>query len=313
MTQEQHSAVHLDHLGVIDVSGDDASTFLQGQFCNDVTALPQPGSQLTGFCSPKGRLLAAPILLRRHGGFRLLLPIDLLESFLQRIRMFVLRADVTFTHRDDVAVLGVVDPASSLWSTAGLAVPDAALSVTENGDASALAWDDRNAKRWLVVVPSEALAGVETDVTGSWRLADIRAGLPTVVAATREVFVPQMVNFAAVGALSFTKGCYPGQEIVARTQYLGKLKKHMQRFVAVDGVTPDQVPSAGDVLGEPGSADAGEVVDAVAGANGTLEALVVVRRERAVDAGLPLPGGGELVPAALPYELPGDEPDAEAT
>ena len=127
------------------------------------------------------------------------------------------------------------------------------------------------------------------------------------MAATGESFVPQMMNFSEVGALSFTKGCYPGQEIVARTQYLGKLKKHMQRFVAEAG----ELPTAGDTLGDAGSADAGDVVDAVKRADGGIELLAVVRIERDAQAPLPLVGGS-AIPAGLPYMPPGLGGDAEA-
>lgn len=299
MEENSLAAVRLTHLAAIDVTGGDAASFLQGQFCNDVAALTSPGGQRTGFCSPKGRLLAAPVLQQLTHHHRLLLPLDLVGSFLQRIRMFVLRADVTFTLREDLGVFGVYDDEAAVLASIGLSLPRTPGEVTEHDHTSAMLWDQHERERWLVVAPISQLGDVPADDIGRWRLDDIRAGLPSVVAATREAFVPQMLNFAAVEALSFTKGCYPGQEIVARTQYLGKLKKHMQRFVAASG----ELPQPGDVLGEAGSADAGEVVDAMRTGDGGIEALVVVRKERAADASLPLEGGGAALPASLPYPL----------
>jgi len=228
------STVHTHRLGnlaIIDASGTDTESFLQGQFCNDLSALSSPGSQLTGYCTPKGRLLAAPLLQRlADDSYRLVLPADLVETLLPRLRMFVMRAEVTFVHREDLVAVAVFDAADPLFKAHELDAPPEALGTRSSGDASVMKWDDPLLDRWLMVLP----------VAGAPPEAGTAAG-------------------AAVGALSFTKGCYPGQEIVARTQYLGKLKKHMQRFVAEAG----ELPTAGDTLGDAGSADAGDVVDAV--------------------------------------------------
>jgi folate-binding protein YgfZ len=325
------STVHTHRLGnlaIIDASGTDTESFLQGQFCNDLSALSSPGSQLTGYCTPKGRLLAAPLLQRlADESYRLVLPADLVETLLPRLRMFVMRAEVTFVHREDLVAVAVFDAADPLFKAHELDAPPEALGTRSSGDASVMKWDDPLLDRWLMVLPvagappeagtavgaaAGATAGDEAgDEAGSgdeiWRLANIRSGSPSIVAATGESFVPQMMNFSEVGALSFTKGCYPGQEIVARTQYLGKLKKHMQRFVAEAG----ELPTAGDTLGDAGSADAGDVVDAVKRADGGIELLAVVRIERDAQAPLPLVGGS-AIPAGLPYMPPGLGGDAEA-
>lgn len=306
MNVSNNPPLRLDTLAIVDVSGADAESFLQGQFCNDIAGIPMPGSQLTGYCSPKGRLLAALLLQRLPEAFRLILPADLLNTFLVRVRMFVMRADVTFTHRDDLTAVGLFDAADPLLQTRGLVATADALGVAVSGDNSVARWPDDQLQRWVMILAKSAISSDMADGSERWRLADIRAGLPSVVDATREAFVPQMMNFSEVQGLSFTKGCYPGQEIVARTQYLGKLKKHMRRFVADAG----ELPLPGQVLGEAGSTEAGEVVDAVQREDGGLELLAVVRIAREEGATLPLVGGAAHL-ADLPYTPPGSAAESE--
>ena len=346
----------LPALVAVDVTGDDAGPFLQGQLCNDLVALAPGAAQLNGWCSPKGRLLASPTVHRLADGFRLVLPADLVPGFVQRLRMFVLRAAVSVAPRDDLVALALFAPADAAgegiaraWldavgvgsgdddlaagtapraalgpdGTSALVVhglragPDAASGAT-SGAASGAA----PLRRLLAFVPAtsaaasaDAVAAAVPGATalsaaaadGAWRLADVRAGLPQVRAATRDAFVPQMVNFGEAGGLSFKKGCYPGQEIVARMQYLGKLKRHMRAFRTA-GAPIGARPVPGDALDARGAdgapaAGAAEVVDAVALDDGSVELLAVVR----VDAGdveLDV-GGAPARPFELPYVPPG--------
>ncbi len=320
-------------LATVDVTGPDAESFLQGQLTNDLGLLGAGGVQLQGWCSAKGRLLAALIVHRLPDGFRLVLPGELAAPFVQRLGMFVLRAAVSVVRREDLGALAAflpdaaaADPALAALGLelAGLPPEGPAAVLGEDGS-SVLRWHpvhgeaerDAVATRLLAIVP---LAGVgETlrsadaslarlspdEVDAAWRLGDVRAGIASVRGATREAFVPQMVNFGEAGGLSFKKGCYPGQEIVARMQYLGKLKKHMRRFrtdvagadlpvpgAHVAGLSPDGARTEG----------AGEIVDAVR-VGDALELLAVVR----IDAeGLRLDVGGEpAYERPLPYALPG--------
>ena len=311
MSNTSESPGPLGQLAVIDATGSDAESFLQGQFCNDTGALDSSGAQLTGYCSPKGRLLATPILQRLDTGFRLIVAADLADTFAARLRMFVVRApdgslqDVTLKVRPDLACVAVFDANDPIFASTGVSAPENHMAVAVSDEVSVMRWADDENPRWLAVMPVTTLpdhiqGDKAREAESSWRLANIRTGMPIVVDATREAFVPQMMNLAEVDGLSFTKGCYPGQEIVARTQYLGKLKKHMQRFVAASG----ELPAAGQTLGEAGTAEAGEVVDAVALDDGSIELLAVVRIERPAAAPLPLTGG-EAQPSTLPYLLPG--------
>ena len=344
----------LSALVAVDVTGDEAEPFLQGQLCNDLVALAPGAAQLNGWCSPKGRLLASPTVHRLADGFRLVLPADLVPGFVQRLRMFVLRAAVSVAPRDDLVALALFAPADAsgegivrAWLDAagvglgddGLAAGTAPRAALGPDGASALVAHELRAgpdtapgaaplRRLLAFVPAASVDAVAAAVPGAaalsaagtdgaWRLADVRAGLPQVRAATRDAFVPQMVNFGEAGGLSFKKGCYPGQEIVARMQYLGKLKRHMRAFRTVGapgGATPvpgdaldargaDDALAAAGAAGAAGTAGAAEVVDAVALDDGSVELLAVVR----VDAGdveLDV-GGAPARPFELPYVPPG--------
>jgi len=301
---------HLSAHRVIDVEGADAAPFLQGQLCNDVAAL-QPGrAQINGYCTPKGRLLASFVLQRRPDGFRLILPeATVAEAFAKRLGMFVMRSAVTLRVRDDVAVVGLIGDASA---PDGLPTrPEAVLEATDDGDASLLRWHDDPVQghRLLGVLAPRAAADLP-DGEQAWRLGDIRAGLPSVRTGTVESFVPQMVNFREIDGLSFKKGCYPGQEIVARMHYLGKQKRHMRRFVATGATSAtgqSVLPSPGQSLGEGGAA---EVVDAIATVDG-IELLAVVR-VGPLEHGLSLGDQGPTaIDAVLPYR-PGQPADEQA-
>ena len=332
-------AVSLDlpSLTVVDARGRDAASFLQGQLSNDLIG-GAGRARLAGYCNPKGRLLALPLVLTLgDGGLRLLVPEELVDGFMQRLGMFVLRADVTFERRESLRCRGLLvpdDDADGGTLAHGVAAlpdqaPEAVLDVLSANDGAEevqlLRWHDASlpfaCRRYLVVARGEANeAGDATGATvgadarsgdavatadeSAWRLGDISAGIPRIAAANREAFVPQMVNLEQVGGLSFRKGCYPGQEIVARMQYLGKLKRHMRRF-RVGGATAPI--GAGDPIVAGADGDAGRIVDAVADGDGT-ELLAVVRV--GLDPAALALHGAPLEPRPLPYPI--DSPDAVA-
>ena len=316
----------LPHLAVVDARGADTVTFLQGQLSNDLAGAGASRACLAGYCNPKGRLLALPLVLTlADGGLRLIVERGLVEGLLQRLRMFVMRADVTFSPRDDLVCLGLTGaadggeaPAHGVAALSG-PMPGDVLEVVGGADGSDGAqlcrWHDVPAdgpgeasarRRYLIVVAGDAVpADAGADGERAWRLGDIAAGLPRIVAATREAFVPQMVNLQLVDGLSFRKGCYPGQEIVARMQYLGKLKRHMRRFHVAGGDAPPVEP--GTTLAAGDDADGGTVVDAVRTSAGT-ELLAVVRI--ATDPASLRVGEAALEPRPLPYALGDEAPTA---
>ena len=240
----------LSRFALLKISGTDAGGFLQGQLSNDVNALDVKSNgapvvtdavdigrwQLSGYCNPKGRLLALFYLFKQGDDYFALLDQDLLEPIAKRLTMFVMRSKVTITHMAEAAFAGALSVESAAqWSGLVLGTPKHG-DVISSGSKSLLAVN----KRFLVVMhgggPTARQELSASDL--NWRRADIDEGLPWVNAATSERFIPQMLNLDLVGGISFKKGCYTGQEIVARMHYLGNLKQRM--FLA--GV--EQLPDA---------------------------------------------------------------------
>jgi folate-binding protein YgfZ len=266
----QDFAAPLTHNALLSVTGDDAVAFLHGQLTNDVQALAVGAAQWNGWCSPKGRLLATFLLVRRPGGFLLLLPAEIAAGIAKRLGMYVLRSkvairDVTAAH----AIWGVAGPGALRQAGAGLP----AMRAQDSGERFAVALD---ASRALVIAPPGAgIDGVERGTPEDWDRELIHAGIPIITAATQDAFVPQMANFELVGGVSFRKGCYPGQEIVARTQYRGILKRRMA--LAHSQVRPSPGQSVyGAAFGEQA---AGMVVNAAAAREGGFDLLVVAQLE----------------------------------
>ncbi|TVQ88458.1 MAG: folate-binding protein [Chromatiaceae bacterium] len=273
----------LSHLGIIRASGADAIKFLQGQVSNDLRELSATHSQLSSHCSAKGRMLAIFRMLRVGEDLLMVLPRVQMETLLKRLRMFVLRSEVSLADAsDELVCLGLLlraaDNGAGQQAAGTVAValaerfnplPATANAMLQVGAASLIRVAGEQ-PRYLFVGPADSAqtlweavagAGAERADADAWALADIRAGLPTVLPATSDTFVPQMANLHLVDGLSFHKGCYAGQEVVARMQYLGKLKRRMY-MAEVECVQP---PQPGDPLAAPGSQSEqvpGRIVDA---------------------------------------------------
>ena len=310
--------VDLSHLTVINVSGGDAVDFLQGQFCNDLSAVSGDRAQLSGYCTPKGRLLALPVVVGTESGFLLLVPDSVSEAFVKRLSMFVMRADVTIEIKDECLCTGIISDSAGEWGerfSPSLELAEEPLSAAIEPATHGISWHPmeiggaRRQRRLVIAAESQQLADWQnhrdrpTSSASVWRLGDIQQGVPSVIASTSDAFVPQMVNLQLINALSFTKGCYPGQEIVARMQYLGKIKRHMLRYaISLDDVADASVvPCAGDALVNGDDGNAGVVVDAVI-LDGHVELLAVVKVS--ADANTFAFQGAALSAATLPYDLP---------
>jgi folate-binding protein YgfZ len=220
----------LARYGLLSVTGSDARAFLHAQLTNDIENLPPSRAALAGWCSAKGRLLASFLVIPVAEGFLLQLSRDLVPAVLKRLSMFVLRAKARIADESDTwRQFGV-------WGDGvpGLDVPGDPLGTAEKGSTLAVRAGDA---RFLVLTRDPALFGEAAPIPESrWTLDEIRAGRPLISAATQDQFVPQMVNFDTLGAVNFQKGCYPGQEIVARAQYRGQVKRRMQLLQAPPGV-----------------------------------------------------------------------------
>ena len=212
----------LSRYGLLSVSGDDAREFLHAQLTNDIRNLAAERAALAGWCSAKGRLLASFLVIPSPQGFLLQLARDLAAPVAKRLAMFVLRSKVKIADLSEAwAQLG-------LWGEE-LGGPD----VSWDGEVVTVRVGD---KRFLRAGPHGALAATAADAgEEAWALQEIRAGRPLISAATQDLFVPQMVNLEALGGIDFHKGCYPGQEIVARAQYRGQVKRRMFHLQAPAG------------------------------------------------------------------------------
>ena len=309
----------VSHIGLIAVQGADAATFLQGQLTNDIREVavidaatgPAHRSQISAYCSPKGRMLACMRIFMRNDIYYLSLPRDILDATLQRLRMFVLRAKVTLTDASDTLVYvgyageQAVTTLTTLLGTVPANINDViyinGLSVLrlpglsprfgiigEAGAVQAL---------WNILHASARPVGA-----GAWDLLDIRAGIPTVYSTTRDTFIPQMTNLDTIGGISFKKGCYTGQEIVARMHYLGTLKRRML-LAKIATETPPQPGDALYVSGTENLQSIGNIVTAQSSPHGGYETLAVVEIKSA-DAGkihLHDVTGPTLTFAPLPY------------
>jgi folate-binding protein YgfZ len=226
----------LSRYGLLSVTGADARAFLHAQLTNDIEHLAPDRWALAGWCSAKGRLLASFLVIPAPQGFFLQLARDLAEPVAKRLAMFVLRAKVKISDESNTwAQHGVWD--------ADIPGPD----VAWNGIIATVRIEPR---RYLQLGPAAELRDAPNADEVQWTLQEIRAGRPLITRATQDQFVPQMVNFETIGGVDFQKGCYPGQEIVARAQYRGQVKRRMVHAHAPAGVVlvPGQEFNGGMVV-----------------------------------------------------------------
>jgi len=299
------AVIDLSHLGIISVEGPEAEAFLQGQLSNDVRELSDTHTQLSSHCSPKGRMLASFRVLRTGERILLVLPRAQLDAVLKRLRMFLLRTKATISDTSDALVcIGVVGSCAESalgpefgplpGDTNGMRRSDDAALIRVAGPAPRVLLIGPPAQAQLLWQRAVAEAGAVEADPDLWALHDIRAGLPTVVPETSDAFVPQMANMQLIDGVSFTKGCYTGQEVVARMQYLGKLKRRM--YVAE--VEADTPPAPGTPLAAGGSTSEqgpGLVVDARPTGPGRVAMLVVAEISAAEEGGLALGNNGPVL------------------
>jgi len=296
----------LSHLGVIGVSGEDSQTFLQGQSTNDVRLAPER-AQHNSLCTPKGRMLASFLLWRDDDGYALQLPAALQAGIQKRLAMYVLRSKVKIRDASAESVrlgLAGVGAEQLLQKTFG-ALPADVPGVARHSRGTLIRLGQ---SRFEIVTTAELAPDLwhelsqESTPAGSicWEWLEIQAGIPVILPQTQEQFTPQMANFEAIGGVSFTKGCYTGQEIVARTQYLGKVKRRL--YLA--HVVADSVPQPGDELF---GADqtTGMVVNAQPAPGGGYDLLAVIPTG-SVETGTihyKTPDGPALGFLPLPYQV----------
>ena len=266
--------LHDPLMASVEVRGPDAAGFLHAQLTSDVTALAPGRVALSAWCSPRGQVRNLFWLVRRCDGvrFSLIAPADEADGLARRLRAFVLRAKVEVIRTAD-RVLGAAGPGSEAFVSRQAGSLPAPGSATESGQRSAVRPPGGPA-RFLVLGPDPIPAEAPR---GEWRRLEIRAGIAWLTDEIRESFIPQMLNLDRLGALSFDKGCYPGQEVIARTRYLGRLKRRLYPGHMPAGARP--VPGAPVRCGE---RNAGTIVAAEQDdTNAGYELLAVVPTELA--------------------------------
>ena len=304
----------LDGLAVLAIAGPVAASFLQGQLSCDVAALETGSCRYGSFNSPKGRMLANFVLWRRSpDGFGMLLASDIAEAVAKRLRMYVLRSKVTIA---DVSAntqrVGIGGPDGANAVRAAFGGAPAPFEVHGHGDAVTLLGLTGN--RFIALASGrddDLVTRLSSHATAAdfavWRWLTIRSGTPVITAATQDAFVAQAANLDVLGGIDFQKGCYTGQEIIARTQHLGRLKERLFAF----HVKADEVLAGSRVFGSAfGDQACGVVVNAAPAPGGGSDVLAVVQLAAAADGPLHLgePAGATLTPLPLPYEIPEPAP-----
>jgi len=283
--QDSNALCALDSHGLLYVGGDDAEAFLQNQLSNDIRRIDQGRSQLSAFSNAKGRMIGLFRVIAIEGGYLLLMPREMLPLVQEKLQRFVLMSKVILADisndfaRISLTVDAGTPPPDPDWPTEVDRVwqSDTLISVCLPAASGR--------QRWLLLSTeaAEAIAlwrrlSERYRINGAehWRLQNIDAGIPTLYPATSEAFVLQMANLQLIDGVSFKKGCYPGQEVVARMQYLGKLKRRMYRAV----IDSPQAPPPGAELAakDADAADgSGKVVDAVTTVDGSSRLLFIAR------------------------------------
>lgn len=299
-----HGAAPLSDWGVIRARGADAVSFLNGQLTSDIATLDATQARLAGYCSPKGRLLASFIAWKDGDDVLLACRAGVLPATLKRLAMFVLRAKCTLSDASgEVPLVGLV---GSSAIDAGTLPPAAWLRTDHQGCALIRLPDGNGATRALLAGgPAGQLAAAAPALAlDTWRWLEVSSGVASIELATVDQFVPQTINFELVGGVSFRKGCFPGQEVVARSQYRGTVKRRGFLFDC------DATAGAGQELfhSDDPAQPAGMVVNAAPGLDGGSRVLAQVKLS-ALESGtlhLGSADGPVLRRIALPYPIPAD-------
>jgi folate-binding protein YgfZ len=284
-TQSQNTICDLSHLSLLEISGDDAVTFLQGQVTNDVRLLNDNNAHYTGYCSPKGRLLALFFAFSHNQKLHLELNQKLLEPIAKRLKMYVMRAKVTINDVSDTTVrLGlsgnnIADLLAPFFTT----IPKLAYESASTENGTIICMPNASMPRYQIVCNIEQAKSIwqalkkdcKSVGKACWEWLEIQAGIPDVYLNTQEEFVPQMLNLDALNAINYKKGCYTGQEIVARTHYLGKVKRRTQ----LAHIASDSCPAIGDDVADVNQQAIGKIVRCAPAVDAGFVVLVECRLE----------------------------------
>ncbi|MDN7671763.1 folate-binding protein [Burkholderia oklahomensis] len=304
----------LEQFGIVDVTGADAATFLHSQLTNDIEHLDAASARLAGYCSPKGRLLASFLAWRAGHDVRLLVSKDVQPAAQKRLSMFVLRAKAKLADASDALVaIGFAGDVRAALSGVFDALPDGVHTKVDAPAGALIRLPDAAGRARYLWIGTRAeldarLPALEAALphvsAAVWDWLDVRAGEPRITQPAVEQFVPQMVNFDVIGGVNFRKGCYPGQEVVARSQYRGTIKRRTALAhvaVGADAAHAGVELYHSDDPGQP----CGMIVNAAAAPEGGVDALVEIKLA-ALESGsvhLASASGPTLAFLPLPYAL----------
>lgn len=291
----------LSHFGLIEVRGEEAGKFLGSLLTGDVRLVSPTLGQFTSWCDGKGRIQATFWLFMRDGAYYLLLPEELLPGVIARLKMFLLRTKASIADAG-AALVRIGLSGAGIADALGLALPVQRGETATLGDCTLVALGDGPQTRWLAVGSAEAVsvlweklkAAAVPASAGTWALLDILAGIPQVAPETAGEFIPQMLDLEALGGLSYKKGCYPGQEVIARLHYRGQLKR--KAYLA--HASAPEIPAPGTKLYRPGFEESVGLVVSAARNGGehaiALLAVVVIEQKLLGDIRLGHPAGAVL-------------------
>ena len=297
----------LSQLGLLEISGADAVTFLQGQVTNDVKLLTGTNAHYTAYCNPKGRMLALFFAFAHYDHLHLQFNRELLEPIMKRLKMYVMRSKVEIKDvSDSIVKFGLNGPqAASMLVPLFSSIPNQEYELVSLDNGAILKLPSANGGARFEIFSDASNAPLIWDGLKNnckvvekpyWELLEIQAGIPDITLATQEQFVPQMLNLDILNGINFKKGCYTGQEIVARTHYLGAVKR--RTYLAE--TTAEAAP--GDKVTDAKQSEVGQIVRAAPNLTGNFEVLAELRID-AVAAGELNCNGAALALKTLPYSL----------
>jgi len=301
---------NLSHLSIIEITGQDATEFLNGQFTSNIKQLTKHHLQFSAWCNPKGQVKTTFFIYRHDSGFNILLPHELKEIFLKQLQMYIMRADVQLTDKSEELVnVGLHTEQINIPGNQLEAVPEQQGNITIENDLHCLKLFssdiDDTISSYLLIGSVDKLKNLwelvastlSTVSTDSWKLLDIKAGYTWLTTATSEKFLPQMLNLDLINGLDYQKGCYPGQEIIARLHYRGQLKRRLHLATC----TTDASPESGDSIYSHENNTVGTVINAQTSED--IDYLLAVIDNDSIENKLSLrePGGQKISLQTLAY------------
>lgn len=314
VSQDAGASVQLTHLATLDIKGEGAEKFLQGQTSAQVSLADGQFAPLTCFCTPKGRMMANGQLIRLNNEhLRLLLSASLVEPLMAHLKKFAPFYRVELTPGEHLTLLGTtIGDAQKMATAFDMSLPTTSWQqISDASHRTILAYptsaaEETNDYRWLFILPSaDAEIFASTDELAQWQLADIRRGLVWLEADQQDKYLPQMINWEALGGISFKKGCYTGQEVVARAHFRGQVKKRLWLgSIAVEETLP-----TGTEVKDDTDRSVGEIVTSGVADDATTEFLAIINT-RAIENAVPLSVSGHPVKLTdLPYPLERLDPE----